>query len=77
MNWMLVVLALGTTPVQTNLIYDNLPACYAAEDRMAAEYVKSYNDWVARNKDRPVPDFITRRLARGICVPHSGPPNSN
>ncbi len=71
MKWMLVIMALGTTPIQTGLIYDTLDACYTAEDRVAAEYVRLYNDWVANNRGRPVPTFITQRLARGICVPHS------
>jgi hypothetical protein len=76
MKWMLVAMALGTTPVQTGLIYDTLDACYAAEDRMAGEYTRFYNGWVARNRDRAVPAFITQRLARGICTPHPGPANS-
>ena len=74
MKWMLVVMALGTTPIQTDLVYDTLDACYAAEDRMAVEYNRLYNDWVSRNRDRAVPPFITQR--RGICTPHPGPTNS-
>lgn len=77
MKWTLVVMALGTTPIQTGLVYDTLEACYAAEDRMASEYVRFHNAWVAQNKDRPVPQFITQRLVRGICAPHPGPANSN
>jgi hypothetical protein len=37
MKWMLMIVALGTTPIQTNLMYDSLDACYAAEDKIAAE----------------------------------------
>jgi hypothetical protein len=71
MKWMLVVMALGTTPIQTGLVFDSLDACYAAEDKMAAEYTKYYNDWATRNKDRyPTPPaFMTQRLMRGVCVP--------
>jgi hypothetical protein len=77
MKWTLVVMALGTTPIPTNLVYETLDACYAAEDHMAGEYAKFYNDWLTRNPARPVPPFITQRLARGVCIPHFGPSNSN
>jgi hypothetical protein len=77
MKWTLVVMALGTTPIPTNLVYETLEACYAAEERMAADYARYHNEWLAKNPARPVPTFITPRLARGVCVPHFGPSNSD
>ena len=44
MLWMLVVLTVSGTPIDTGLSYDSLDACYAAEDKMASEYAKHYND---------------------------------
>jgi hypothetical protein len=38
MKWALVMMAMGTTRIQTNLVYDDLQACYAAEEKIAAEF---------------------------------------
>ena len=51
MKWALVMLAMGTTPIQTNLPYDDLPACYAAEEKIAAQYVDVFNQWLKMNGD--------------------------
>lgn len=70
MYWTLVVLTLSGTPIPTGMSYSSLDACYAAEDKMAAEYSRYYNDWAGRNKPQVVPDFMRQRLMRGVCVPH-------
>ena len=77
MKWTLVMMVLGTTPVQTGLVYDTLGACYAADDKVAAAYVADYNSWIAWAKEHPkdstypnIPDFITNRISRGVCIPH-------
>jgi hypothetical protein len=33
MKWALVMMAIGTTPIHTNLLYDDLQACYALKKR--------------------------------------------
>ena len=40
MKWMLFLLVLGH-PVETNLIFDNLNACFKAEEAMRKEYAKA------------------------------------
>ena len=76
MKWMLIVLIMGTTPVRTGLVYDTVDTCYAAEDEMASEYTRYYNDWIAWAKDHPkesgyptIPNYISQRLMRGVCIP--------
>lgn len=84
MKWTLIVLALGTTPVETGLIYDDLDSCYRAEDAMRAEYARWFNawsDWAMKNQEKAgLPEsleFMKKRVATGLCVPHVGGRNSN
>ena len=71
MKWALVMMAMGTTPIQTNLVYDDLQACYAAEEKIAAEYADVFNQWLKTNGDTSlVPPYVKQRVMRGICTPH-------
>jgi hypothetical protein len=65
------MMAMGTTPIQTNLVYDDLQACYAAEEKIAAEYADVFNQWLKTNGDTSlVPPYVKQRVMRGICTPH-------
>jgi hypothetical protein len=71
MKWALVMMAMGTTPIQTNLVYDDLQACYAAEEKIAAEYADVFNQWLKTNGDTSlVPPYVKQRVMRGVCTPH-------
>ena len=73
MKWMLVVMIFGTQAVKTDLIFDTLDECQAAEERMRAEQVSKYNSWRGRFQDET---FELRRLGlenRATCIPHAGP----
>ena len=43
----LLVFALGSTPIETGLMFDSLDDCLKAEQNMRAEYLRDYNAWVA------------------------------
>ncbi len=71
MKWALVMMAMGTTPIQTNMLYDDLPACYAAEEKIAAEYTNAFNQWTKTSGEEAlIPPFIRQRVMRGVCVPY-------
>jgi hypothetical protein len=71
MKWALVMMAMGTTPIQTNLVYDDLQACYAAEEKIGAEYTNAFNQWIKANGEESlIPPFVKQRIMRGVCVPH-------
>ena len=71
MKWAFVMMAMGTTPIQTNLVYDDLQACYAAEEKIAAEYADVFNQWLKTNGDTSlVPQYVKQRVMRGVCTPH-------
>ena len=69
MHWTLIVLTLGGTPVSTGMTFTDIDSCYAAEEQMANEYARYFNDWKVRSKTEGIPDFWRERLMRGVCIP--------
>jgi hypothetical protein len=79
MKWMLIVIVYGTMPVETGLLYDDLDACYRAEDAMRDEYTRAFNEWSKWAKQNLSQDDYDRsgdmwlkRVASGVCIPHAG-----
>jgi len=82
MKWMLVVLAGGMTPVNTDLVFDKFADCLAAEEQMRKHYTdafEAWDRWAAANIERrreysKVRDLQAKRLLSniGTCVPHAG-----
>jgi hypothetical protein len=78
MKWMLLVLAFGTYPVETKLVFDDLAMCLKAEDTMRKEYAKAYVEW--RNwapggsmADASDPSMASRFGLKTLatCIPHA------
>lgn len=78
MKWMLIVIVAGT-PVKTELLFDTLAACIAAEDAMRQAYANDFNAWVESAKADPkkyhypesVKDFMANKIHPGVCIPHN------
>ena len=80
MKWMLIVIIFGGSPVKTNLLFDTLDECLAAEDSMCNEYALAFNKWLAWAKanlgESGFPnseEFMKRRIGiqnQGSCIPH-------
>ena len=81
MKWILVVLVGGMTPVQTDVIFEKLSDCLAAEEQLR----KTYSDALMTWDQRAATTFERRRdyvrarelQARkldnsGTCIPHTG-----
>ncbi len=84
MKWMLIVAVFGGQPVKTELLFDDLKSCLAAEEAMRKEMSEAYGSWDAwageiqglaryggdsRQTSR---DFQMKRiLNHGTCVPHA------
>lgn len=76
MKWLLVVMVLNT-PVKTDLVFESLPACLAAEEAMRAEWAQIYNQ-AARNKaGQDTLDLIQSQMTKGTCIPAAGLPVSS
>ena len=81
MKWMLVVLVGGVTPVQTDVLFEKLADCLAAEEQLRTAYADALESWDKRAVlafDRRRDYARARQLqARkldnsGTCIPHSG-----
>jgi hypothetical protein len=70
MLWMLVMMTTGGTPIPTGMTFPSLDACYAAEDKVAGEYVRYYNTRQKAGASKQSLELIQSRMLRGICVPH-------
>src|SRR3954454_15956997 len=85
MKWVLVVLVAGA-PVQTNLVFDKLTDCIAAEEQLQQAYADAYAIWNQRfiagedrserrrHRDyRRAKESEARKFANtGTCIPHAG-----
>jgi hypothetical protein len=86
MKWVLVVLIGGAAPVQTDLVFEKLTDCLAAEEQLQQAYADAYTSWNRRfivDDDRSerrryrdyrrAKDSETRKFANtGTCIPHAG-----
>ena len=83
MKWVLVVLIGGAAPIQTDLVFEKLTDCIAAEDQLQQAYVEAYSSWNQRfiasedrsdrRRYRRAREGETRKVANtGTCIPHAG-----
>jgi hypothetical protein len=81
MNWMLVVLVGGLTPVRTDVIFEKLSDCLAAEEQLRKAYMDALVAWdkqaamtFERRRDYVrARDLQARKLDNsGTCIPHTG-----
>ncbi len=85
MKWMLVVMVFGSTPVETDIIFNSLGECLKAEDAIRSLVAEAYNTWRTWARANPsnsgfpgIESFAQKRIELrngGTCVPHaaSGP----
>ena len=81
MKWMLVVLVGGMTPVQTDVLFEKLSDCLAAEEQLRKAYTDALEAWDKRaaftfERRR---DYVRARQLQarkldnsGTCIPHTG-----
>ena len=62
MKWILVVLIGGVTPVTTDLTFQKLSDCLAAEVQLRQTYAEAFDAWSQR--DRPSLERYGRRRER-------------
>src|SRR5947209_133370 len=86
MKWVLVVLIGGAAPVQTDLAFEKLTDCIAAEEQLQQAYADAYTIWNQRfiagddrSERRRHRDYHRakgsegRKFANtGTCIPHAG-----
>ena len=81
MKWMLVVLVGGVTPVQTDVMFDKLSDCLAAEEQLRKAYTDALDAWdkraaitFERRRDYiKARELQARKLDNiGTCIPDTG-----
>jgi hypothetical protein len=66
MKWLLVVIVMNS-PVKTDLVFDTLLACLAAESQMRKQWADVYNQTRQSSKDSL--DFVRSQMTSGTCIP--------
>jgi hypothetical protein len=81
MKWLLVVLVGGVIPVQTDVFFEKLSDCLAAEEQLRKAYTDALEAWdkrasLAFERRR---DYVRARQLQarkldnsGTCIPHTG-----
>jgi len=81
MKWMLVVLVGGVAPVQTDLLFEKLSDCLAAEEQLGKAYADALDAWDKRAASafERRRDYVRARQLQarkldnmGTCIPHTG-----
>src|SRR5215510_9932398 len=85
MKWILVVLIGGVTPIATDVTFEKLSDCLAAEQQLRQAYADAFDAWNQRTatidrRDRHrgrdyyrAREIEAKKFANtGTCVPHAG-----
>jgi len=86
MKWVLVVLIGGVTPITTDVTFEKLSDCLAAEEQLRQTYADAFDAWsqrAATNLERSgryrernfyrARELEAKKFANtGTCVPHTG-----
>jgi hypothetical protein len=68
MKWMLVVIVMNT-PLKTDLTFDKLADCLAAESQMRKEWTATFNQAKNAGAEKEVLGTISSQMAKGTCIP--------
>lgn len=68
MKWLLVVIIMNA-PVKTDLVFESLNACLESEQEMRRQWVKVYNDALARKASSDTLNLIKSQMTTGTCIP--------
>lgn len=68
MKWVLVAIVMNM-PVKTDLVYNNLTECMAAEAQMRSEWKAAYDEAKKSGADPMRVGQISSAMTTGTCVP--------
>lgn len=68
MKWLLVALIMNT-PVKTDLTYNSLSECLAAEAKMRAEWTEVYSQAKKAGTEPERLGQMSKAMTTGTCVP--------
>lgn len=68
MKWLLVALVMNM-PVKTDLVFNNLSECMAAESKMRSEWVEVYNQAKKSGAENDRTGQLSKAMTTGTCIP--------
>lgn len=68
MKWLLVVIVMNS-PVKTDLVFDTLRACLAAETEMRQHWADLYNEVIRNKSSKDTIDMVRGQMTHGTCIP--------
>jgi len=68
MKWLLVVIV-AQSPVKTDLVFNDLNACLAAEGEMRAKWAEVYNLATKEKLPKETLSLISGQMVSGTCIP--------
>ena len=68
MKWVLVALVMNV-PVKTDLVFDSLSECLAAESHMRSEWSEAYNNARKSGVELERVGQISAAMTTGTCIP--------
>lgn len=68
MKWLLVVIVMNT-PIETDLVFNNLSDCLAAESQMRKEWTDHYTQAQKSGAEREMLGVMSSQMTKGTCIP--------
>ena len=68
MKWLLVAIVMNT-PVKTDLVFNNLADCLAAEGQMKKEWTEQYKQAEKAGAAREALGYLSSQMTKGTCIP--------
>lgn len=68
MKWLLVAIVMNT-PVKTDLVFDSLSDCLAAESQMRKEWTEAYKQAQKSGAEREALGLLSSQMTKGTCMP--------
>jgi hypothetical protein len=68
MKWILVAIVMNT-PVKTDLVYDSLADCLAAEQQMRKEWSAAYAEAKKSGAEPERAGYVSSQMTKGTCIP--------
>lgn len=68
MKWLLVIIVMNS-PVKTDLVFNSLFDCLAAESQMRKEWTDLYGQAQKAGAAREVLGLMSSQMTKGTCIP--------
>jgi len=67
-KWLLVVIVMNS-PVKTDLVFNSLSDCLAAENQMRREWADQYNQAQKGGAAKETLGLLSSQMTKGTCIP--------